>query len=78
MRSDYAQTLIRNLPMPRRNFEAPADADSKERLVAKHRERIIQLEAHGAPFEDSDELWDVLEGILAEVKRHRAVIDPEA
>jgi hypothetical protein len=53
----------------------PFDAADTERLVEKHRQQIIELEAHGAPSEDTEQLWDVLAGILAEVKRHRA-IDP--
>jgi hypothetical protein len=57
--------------------EPPVDAQDAERLMALHRAQIIQLEAHGAPSEDLDELWDLLADILAEVKRHRA-LDREA
>jgi hypothetical protein len=57
--------------------EPHVDTQDAERLMALHRAQIIQLEAHGAPSEDLDELWDMLADILAEVKRHRA-LDPEA
>jgi hypothetical protein len=58
--------------------DLPFDDQEPERLMARHREQIVQLEAHGTPSEDSDELWDRLAEILAEVKRHRAASDPEA
>jgi hypothetical protein len=49
-----------------------------ERLVAEHREMIIRLEADGLPSEDTDALWDVLGDILAEMKRHQALVTPDA
>jgi len=54
------------------------DGHDAERLVAEHRERIITLEADGLPSEDVDGLWDVLGDILAEMKRHQALIIPDA
>jgi hypothetical protein len=53
------------------------DASDTARLVAAHRERIIELEAHGMPADAADELWDVLADILAELKRQKAVTAPE-
>ena len=51
---------------------SPLDGVDTERLIAEHRGRIIELEAHGMPSEQANELWDVLAGILEEMKRHRA------
>lgn len=55
----------------------PADSSETERLVAEHRERIIELEAHGMAADELDKLWDVLADILAEMKRHQALGGPE-
>ena len=48
-----------------------------ERLLAEHRERLIALEAHGLPSEDADRLWDAMGDILAEMKRHKGLIDSQ-
>jgi hypothetical protein len=57
----------------------PLDGIDAERLVAEHRERIIKLEADGLPSEeDVDGLWDALGDILAEMKRHQALVSPDA
>jgi len=59
--------------LPRTN---PLSSDiNVEHLLAQYRERIIDLEAHGLP--DGDALWDVMDGILAEMKRHQAPINPK-
>jgi hypothetical protein len=52
----------------------PSGTDA-ERLLAQYRETIIKLEAHGSP-EERDALWDRLGGILADMKRHQALIQP--
>lgn len=46
-----------------------------ERLLAEYRETIIKLEAHGSP-EERGALWDVLDGMLADMKRQQAQIQP--
>jgi hypothetical protein len=73
------------LMLPRETMENRAPADplrldgiDAERLVAEHRERIVKLEADGLPSEDVDGLWDALGDILAEMKRHQALISPDA
>ena len=48
-----------------------------ERLLEEHRERIVELEANGIPSNDAQELWDALAGMLAEMKRHQAVVGPD-
>jgi hypothetical protein len=54
------------------------DAPDTARLVAAHRERIIELEAHGMPTDAAaDELWTVLADILEELKRQQGVTGPE-
>ena len=51
----------------------PASSDvNVEHLMAEYRERIIDLEAHGLP--NGEALWDVMDTILAEMKRHQAPI----
>lgn len=45
-----------------------------EHLLAEYRERIIDLEAHGLP--GGEALWDVMDTILAEMKRHQPPINP--
>jgi hypothetical protein len=51
----------------------PLEGIDIERLIAERRERIIELEARGMPAEGADELWDVLSGMLEELKRHQAL-----
>ena len=48
-----------------------------ERLLAQYRETIIKLEAHGSP-EERGALWDVLDTMLADMKRqsHVQSVDP--
>jgi hypothetical protein len=45
-----------------------------ERLVAEYRERIVNLEAHGLPTDGDGAPWDVLDDMLADIKRQQAVI----
>jgi hypothetical protein len=47
-----------------------SSAINLEHLMAVYRERIIDIEAHGLP--DGGALWDVMDSILAEMKRHSA------
>ena len=44
-----------------------------ERLLAEYRETIIKLEAHGSP-EERGALWDVLDTMLADMKRRQSHI----
>jgi hypothetical protein len=46
-----------------------------ERLLAEYRETIIKLEAHGSP-EERGALWDVLDSMLADLKRQHSHIQP--
>jgi hypothetical protein len=55
-------------------FTAPAGINV-EHLMAKYRERIIDLEAHGLP--DGEALWEVMDTILTEMKRHQAPSNSE-
>ena len=50
-----------------------ADALNSERLLAEYRETIIKLEAHGSP-DERGALWDVLDTMLADMKRQQSHI----
>ena len=54
----------------------PANGPDAERLVAEYREQIIKLEAHGLPGE-AGTLWDALDDILADIKRHQPSPTPD-
>ena len=51
------------------------DELNPERRLAEYRETIIKLEAHGSP-EERGALWDVLDGMLADMKRQQSHIQP--
>ena len=56
--------------------DAPlANEVNPERLLAEYRETIIKLEAHGSP-EERGALWDVLDNMLADMKRQQSHIQP--
>jgi hypothetical protein len=61
--------------MTNQTSDALPNAVDTERLLAEYRETIIKLEAHGSP-EERDALWEVLGGILADMKRQQALIQP--
>jgi hypothetical protein len=63
--------------MAKQNFKAPvANGTDTERLVAEYRDRIIKLEAHGMPGE-AGALWDALDEILADIRRHQPITNPD-
>ena len=65
--------LYQDSPMDEQPLTPPAGINV-EQLMAAYRERIIDLEAHGLP--DGETLWDVMDTILAEMKRHQTPINP--
>lgn len=54
----------------------PAARIDTHRILDAHRERIIELEADGMAADEVEELWDVMAGLLAEMKLHQALILP--
>jgi len=64
-----ARSLSQDNTMDEHFNTPPASSINVEHLLAQYRERIIDLEAHGLP--GGDALWDVMDGILAEMKRHQ-------
>lgn len=57
--------------MSNQDFQNPLPtALEAERLIAACRQKIIELEAHGLPDKQGAP-WDVLDDILADIRRHR-------
>jgi len=67
--------LFADSAMTNPTSDASENGTDAERLVAEYRETIIKLEAHGLP-EERGALWDVLDGMLADMKRQQAQLQP--
>jgi hypothetical protein len=60
--------------MNNQDAKSPSDLIDTHRILDAHRERLIELEADGIAADDAEGLWDVMAGLLAEMKRHQALI----